>query len=294
MSDTSSQPAAAAEPSGVEYVFEAYKKSLPPMGAYLRSVWARRRFMVEMARADLRSQYSSTLLGELWAVLDPLIQAGIYFFLFTVIRRGRGGSTSLTDAKTAALIIGCVFLFTFTRNVLGEGGRSIVKSRGLMLNSTFPPLLIPIAAFYKAVLTFLPCTVVYALIHTALGQPVGIGLLYIPVLFVLQAALSLGLAFIAATLTVYVHDMLHVVNYLLRILLFMTPVIYPANLLSPGLQDILRWNPLYPFFDSYQTALTGGTPDLSALIWCTLWAALFLRLGARMFISRERSFALYL
>src|SRR4051794_18921929 len=118
--------------SDVEYVFEPHSAEMPPLRPYLRDLWERRRFIAEMARADIKGKRNSTVAGQLWAVLDPLFQAAIYFFLITVLRGGaRGG------AELASLIF-CVFLFQLTAGALNDGGRSVVSNKGLMLNSSFP------------------------------------------------------------------------------------------------------------------------------------------------------------
>jgi len=275
--------------SDVEYVFEPNSTAMPSVGEYIRELWERRRFMVAMAKADLQGPRSSTAIGELWGVLDPLFQAAIYWFLISIIRGGRGDGASYLS-----LVISSVFLFNFTRICLSEGGRSVIKAKGLMLNSTFPRALLPMAAVYRAVLTFAPSAAVYMVIHLLLRRPVGSGFFLLPLLFLIQTVLGLGLAFVFATLTVKVRDMSNLLNYLLRVLMFVTPVIYPVSLLSPTLQSILRINPLFSLFASYQAIILGGVPAVFDIVQSVMWAGLFLVLGARLFVSHERSFALHL
>ena len=131
----------------------------------IRDLWDRRAFMTALAKTDLRGPNKNTLLGELWGVLDPLVQAAIYLFLFTVIRGGQNGANA---GRSAVLIIGCVFLFSYTRAAIQGGGQSILKSRSLVLNSTFPLGILPVAAVYTGLLEFLPCIVIYSLIHLIL------------------------------------------------------------------------------------------------------------------------------
>ena len=74
------------EYSDVEYVFEPHSATTPDIREYLRSLWDRRAFMVELARADRRTAEAETALGNLWSVLNPLFQAGIYYFLYATLR----------------------------------------------------------------------------------------------------------------------------------------------------------------------------------------------------------------
>jgi ABC-type polysaccharide/polyol phosphate export permease len=279
------------EYSTVEYTFEPHTKSRPPTREYLQSLWERRAFMVTLAKSELRGPNSNTLLGEVWSVLDPLIQAAIYLFLILIIRGGKGGANA---GQTAILIVGCVFLFSITRSAISGGGQSILKSRGLVLNSTFPLAILPVAAMYTGLLEFLPSVGVYIVIHLLLQQPIGPGIALLPLLFSLQVIMGMGIAFLCATATVYVRDMVNVLNYLLRILIFVTPVIYPASALPAGLRPFLAINPLFALFSAYQTIILGGVPSAAQVLMTAFWAGFFIIVGYRVFVSRERAFALRL
>ena len=110
--------------SDVEYVFEPHSAEMPALRPYLSDLWERRSFIGEMARAEeSRGKRSSAVIGQLWAVLDPMFQAAIYFFLITVLRGGNRGK-----AELCALIF-CVFMFSLTMTALNKGGRSILWAR---------------------------------------------------------------------------------------------------------------------------------------------------------------------
>ena len=69
-----------------------------------------------------------------------------------------------------------------------------------------------------------------------------------------------------ATATVYVRDMVNLLNYLLRVLIFVTPVIYPVSALTPGCAPFLSINPLFPLFSAYQTIILGGVPTAGQVL----------------------------
>ena len=83
-------------------------------------------------------------------------------------------------------------------------------------------------------------------------------------------------------------------TYISRILLFTTPVIYPASVLSPTLQKLLIWNPLFPLFTCYRAVQAGGTPPRAELFQATVFAVVIFVIGARVFLSHERAFAMRL
>jgi teichoic acid transport system permease protein len=278
------------EYSDVVQVFEPNTLTLPKLGDYVRDVWARRTFITELASAEIRGQQSSTFLGELWSLADPMFQAAIYYFLFVVIRGGTGGAKS---TSFITVIIGSVFFFNYTRIAINDGGRSIFRHKGLVLNALFPRALLTVSEVYKGLLATWPALAIYAVIHVALGAPITTAILALPLLLVLQSAMNFGLALLFSTLTIYVKDMNNLLNYILRVLTFATPVVYPVSTLQPNVKQLLIWNPLFPLFSAYQGVITGQTPTAGQIIACTLWSIVLVTFGGWVFLRHERSFALH-
>jgi ABC-type polysaccharide/polyol phosphate export permease len=275
-------------------VFEPRSAELPPVREYLDDVWRRRHFIVALARADLKGATSNRLLGQLWGLLDPLFQAAIYLFLITLIRGGRG---EFSATESAALIIFGIFMFNQVRAAVGDAGREIIRRKGYILTSSFPMLVFPLTSVYTGLQQLAPAMAIYAVLHVLLGLPVGIGICLLPLLFGLQLILGLGVGLLVGTATVFVRDLSNAMNYLLRILFFMTPVIYPVSTLesvSPVLAKLLWLNPFFPVFAAYQTILLGGVPSAAQVFVTAAWAALFIVIGYRVFVSHERAFAIRL
>jgi teichoic acid transport system permease protein len=276
------------EEDGVVYVFGPDTKAMPDLRSYVSSLWERRRFMTEMAQADLRGRRSSTLLGGLWSLLDPLFQAGIYYLLFTIIRSGSRPQDFLH------VLIAGIFLFQLSIGGLTEGGSSIRQAKHLMLNSTFPRALLPIAAVYRGVLRLVPAIPVYALFHVILGAQTGWGLLLLPLLFALQVVLAIGMAMLTATAVVFFRDAANFVNYIGRILFFASPVIYPVAVIPADIRAWLAWQPFFALFASYQEIFGGGVPGTGMVLQVAAWSFGFLLVGSWVFLRHERDFAIRL
>lgn len=289
-SRSTGRPAAVdgADESGIVHVFEADSRDTRPLVPYLRDLWDRRRFMVELARAELRGRRSSTALGALWSILDPLFQAAIFYLLFTIIRGGQRPIGFLH------ILIGGIFLFQLALSAITEGGRSIRSSKNLMLNSTFPRAMFPITTICRNVMRFGPSVVVYAAFHLGLGAPVGWGLLLLPVLFALQVVLMVGLALLISTLVVFFRDAENLVQYVGRLLFFTTPVIYPLSTIPDSIAAVLSWQPFFALFASYQEILDGGVPAVGTLLQIPLWAVGSLVVGLWVFRRHEREFGIRL
>jgi teichoic acid transport system permease protein len=275
--------------SDVEYVFEPHSATLPDLREYVSALWDRRQFMIELARADLRTLRTSTALGNIWSVLDPLFQASIYFFLYAVLRKGSTNSNAFLP-----VLIADFFLFQLSMAALGDGGASITRARGLMLNSTFPRALLPVTAVYKSIRNFVPSACVLAVLFPLLGGKLGSGLFLLPMLFVIHVVMNVGLALLVSTFVTLVPDGKNVMTYVTRVLLFATPVVYPVALLPSSAKLIIGWQPLFPLFSCYQAVFTGTVPSATLLIESALWAIALLVIGGQLFLRHEREFAMHL
>lgn len=271
---------------GPVFVFEPGARATSRPVQYLRDLWARRQFLEALAKTDLRGGRSSTVLGSIWGVLDPIFQAVLYYFLFIVIRGGQG-----RPVEFLPLLIGGIFLFRLVLSALNGGGRSIHRSSALMLKSNFPRAVLPLAAVYKGLLEFLPTIVVFAGVYLALGEPLQRSLLWLPVLFGIQLVMGVGLALLTSTAVVFFRDAENVLTYVQRILFFTTPVIYPVTMLPDEIRSALAYQPFFPLFATYQHVLGGEPADLALVGLAAAWATGFLVVGAWVFVRHEHQMA---
>lgn len=277
------------EYSDVEYVFEPHSAALPDLRVYLKALWDRRAFMVELAKADLRGMRTSTSLGNVWGVLDPIFQAAIYYFLYAVLRSKSGRGIDFLP-----ILIGNIFLFSLSTAALSEGGGSIRRGRGLMLNSMFPRALLPVTSVYKNLRQFIPIAAVFSVLFPLVGGKVGVGLFVLPLIFVIQVVMNLGISLLVATFVTIVKDASNVMTYVTRVLFFATPIIYPIALLPASARTLVGWQPLFPLFASYQAIFAGGSPSAGNVIQAALWAVALLLIGGRLFLRHEREFTVHL
>ncbi len=261
-SGEAARQAAADDPDEIVSIFEPHSASTPNLVAYVRSLWQRRKFISELAKSDIKGTRSSTALGTLWGLLDPFFQSTIYFFLYVVIRGNSSGGSAARPADFLPVLIGGVFLFNLSGQALNEGGRSVPSIRAsLMLNSSFPRALLPIASVYKGMLELRPhgprlhpdlrtgrrsATAGPAHPAAALRDPGRPEHRYRPVHVDGRRVLPRMRQTCCATSN--------------RILFFTTPIIFPAVLLDK-FQPWVALQPFYALFSSYQAALLGGTAD---------------------------------
>jgi ABC-type polysaccharide/polyol phosphate export permease len=267
-------------------VYEPHTRGLPHLRRYLRQLWGRREFVWELARSDLRAKHLNTVFGQAWTVLNPLMLAGVYFFLIGVLLGGPRATR-----EYLALLVGGLFFFFYSRNALNFGTKSVVGGGKLIMNTAFPRAMLPVSAVVMGLLTFLPTAAVWVVIPLLLGQPVGTGWLVIPLLLLIQTAFNLGLAMVLAAVQVYFRDAQNFLPYIVRIWMYLTPVLWTLEHVPAAVRPWLQLNPLFPLFAAYQEAFFGRLPPIGLVVAAAAWALGALALGGLFFLSREREFA---
>ena len=269
-------------------VYEPFRAGLPPLRKYWRSLWSRRTFIAEYSRSELREQHFDSIFGQLWLILNPLLLSGVYFLLIVII--GGSGGALRYGHLTASL-----FLFYLISNSLSGGVKSVTAGQRLILNTAFPRMMLPISATVIALFKFIPTLFVFLIMRTVLGLPFGWEMLWAIPIILIALVFALGVAILISTINVYFRDIASFLPYLIRTLLYLSPILYEASALKPELQILQHINPLFALLDSWSTAIVHAqTPELSSMLAASGWAFGVLLVGTYFFLSREREFAVRL
>jgi teichoic acid transport system permease protein len=268
--------------------YEPFKAGLPPMRAYLRSLWHRRAFISEFARSDLREQNFGSIFGQLWLVLNPLLLSGVYFLLIYVI-----GGTS--DAVRFGHLTSTLFLFYLVANSLTGGVKAITSGQRLILNTSFPRIMLPVSAVVIAIFKFFPTLVVAFAIHAILGLPYSWQMLWAFPILLIAVVMSLGMAILISCINVYFRDISSMLPYLTRSLLYLSPILYEASKISESIKQYQVVNPIFYLLDSWSRVLVHAeAPTLYGMLHATIFAVTIFIVGTYFFLSRERDFAVRL
>lgn len=259
-----------------------------PVCSYLRAVWERRDFVLRHSGGAMKARNARSILGPLWHVLNPLLLAAVYVFLFAVLR------PSADAADVLPRVVSGIFVYYFTLQSVIQGGRAIIADRHLVLNATFPLMALPLSAVTLAARELALTVPVYAAIHVAYDQPVGFEVLLLIPLVVLQAVMNLGLAALVASIQTTIRDVGSFVPYFMRLMLYVTPVLYPVDLLPERLQSLIYVNPLAPMFILLQSLLEGSVGELAVWMAAFGWSIASITIGVFVFRRAERSFAVAL
>lgn len=277
-------------PERTKTVYEPSTGRIPALGPYLQEVWERRALVWHLARTDMKARHYDTFLGKAWIIVDPLVMAFTFYLVRVVFQ---SGSQADAGFYIAHIIMGVSFFF-YVRAIVEGGAKCIMSNKSLVLNTSAPRGVFPAVVLMRAVLELIPTMVVYFGVHWATGQPWGISLLLLPLVLVLLTGFALGLGLFFAPMVVFYRDTGTLLPYVIRIWLYVTPVMYAVGEIPSSVKPILVLNPLYPFFYLLEAIFKAQTPPLVYFLWSAAWAAVALVVGGVFFMRRERDYAVRL
>lgn len=257
---------------------------------YLRELWRRREFAYYLALGNLRARNASTALGLLWWVLNPLLLGSIYLLVFGVIFEARRGQPAYLSFLLSGL-----FAFYYTRGAMVGGANSITSNAKLLANQRFPRLLLPLSALIEASVGFLFSLVAFFAITWPVDRLLpGSAIVWLVPAVGLHAVFNFGVAAITARLVVPFRDVNNLVPYLLRLWLYLSPIIYSIDRVPEAFRGFFMLNPLVPILALYRTALMGAPIDASTVQLAAGWAFGLAALGVWLFVRFENRMVRYL
>ena len=275
----------------VYHRYTPHRAGLPPLVPYFRELWARREFAAEMSKASLRSSNVNTVFGQLWLILNPMLLAGVYYLLVTIIRQRH-------DPALFTHLVLALFAFTMVQSAASTGATSVTGSGRLLINTAFPRLLIPLSAVRTAFWRFLPTIPIYLLFHIIFGLTWHPRMMISLYFLATMVVFSMGLAALFATCQVYFRDTSSFLPYFLRLWMYLSPVLWLPEMLArigPVTKLIVELNPMYPMLTGYAQLLQDGqTPPPWMWAAAAGWALGASLVGFLFFIGREREFAVRL
>jgi ABC-type polysaccharide/polyol phosphate export permease len=277
----------------VYHRYGPHRAGLPRLVPYFREVWRRRVFAVEMSKATMRGAHTATFFGQAWLVLNPLLLAGVYYILVTIIRRQHD------PAFFVHLTLG-LFAFQLVSTSVTSGATSVTGAGKLLLNTPFPRLLIPLSAVRTAFFRFLPTVPVYFVFHVIFLTDVWSWKMLLSLYFLAtMIVFGMGLAAFFAAFQVYFRDTSSFLPFFMRIWLYLSPVLWaPEHVIgrfSGPVMTLIQLNPMFSMIGGYTELLQDESfPPLYMWIFALVWAVAAAVVGFWFFISREREFAVRL
>jgi lipopolysaccharide transport system permease protein len=240
-----------------------------------------------LAWRDVKVRYKQTVLGALWAVLQPVITMLIFSLFFGRLARMPSDGVPYPIFSYSALVPWTLFATGLT-----QASNSLVAGANLLRKIYFPRLVMPIASVLVGVVDFCLAFVVLVAMMIWYGFAPTSSMLLVPFLLLLSVSTSLGAGLWLAAFNVRFRDVRYVIPFLVEIWLLATPIAYPASLLSGPWQRVYALNPMVGVVEGFRWALLGTSSRIGPmLLVSTLASTTLLVTGVFIFRRMERNLA---
>ena len=261
----------------------------PPKGWVsfdLDGLWNYRELLFFLAWRDVQIRYKQTVLGVAWAVLQPLLTMLIFTLFF-----GKVAKIPSDGYPYAVFAYAGLLPWTFFANAITNSGNSLVQNSQLISKVYFPRLIMPASPVVAGLMDFAISLVILFILFFFYGVHLTVNLLALPALTLLTTLLATGVGTFFAGLNVKYRDIRHALPFIVQLMMFATPIIYPMSMVPQKYQWVLALNPMAGIVEGFRACLLGGQFDLFSLTRSLLITLVVLTGSVMYFRSVERHFA---
>lgn len=249
------------------------------LSAYLRTLWL-------LTTRDLKVRYSTSALGYVWSILDPLVMAAIYWFVFTQIFHRPVG-----EEPYILFLLSALLPWMWFNGAISDSTRAFLREAKLIRSTKIPRTLwvsrLVLSKGVEFVLS-IPVLAIFVIANLHNGAVVHWEAALFPLAIVMQAVLTFGVGLIVAPLVVFFRDLERATKLALRFLFYASPIIYGITDLPEGLHFWAAFNPLVGIFTLYRSAFFPSQLDWFAVGVSGAMSLLLLLIGILVFTRTER------
>ncbi len=251
----------------------------------LKNLFEYKELLKSNIKKEIRGKYKGSFLGVLWSFVNPLLTVLVYAIVFPFILK------STQDNYVTFLIIG-ILPWNYFVTSINQGTTTVLLNGGIIKKVYFPREILPISIIGSNLVNFLiSCFIIFLFLMFS-----GIGLswyiLFLPLIILTQTILQMGIVFITSAVNVYIRDAEYIINFILNLLFYATPILYSSSLFPPRFAWLLNLNPMTVIINSYRDILYyQNLPRLKSLLIVLLMATILLFIAIKIFKHLEKGFA---
>lgn len=249
-----------------------------------KELYTYREMIFSLVRKDLRTRYKGSLLGFLWTFINPLFQLIVYSIVFSYIMR-----VNLPNYYIF-MFVGLLPWMFFCTCVQG-GAVSVMSSADLLKKIYFPRIVLPIATVSAAFLNMMFSMIIMFVALFISGIGISKYIIYFPFILILLYLLGLGLAFMFSACNVYFRDLEHILGILTMSMFYVTPVIYPMEMVPEKFLPLFKLNPMAYIICGFQDIFYyERAPQIETLGNIIFFSILILIIGYSVFQKLQKNF----
>lgn len=258
-------------------------------GFNTRELWSYRNLLTRWIRRDLILHYQQTLLGPVWIILQPIFTLITYVLVF-----GKLIGISTGGIPPVLFYMSGIVLWNFFSESMLSASLTFTTNASLFSKVYFPRIIVPFANLTSNLVRFLLqfLLLVLLLVYYAFTGAYDINhitawIWFLPIVLIAVACFSLGLGIFFSVLTGKYRDLIHVVNLGIRLMMFLTPVIYPVKLIPENIKWLVALNPMAPLMEAFRFGIFGeGEFTVAQLAGSIAFIMIFL-IGSVMLFNKQ-------
>jgi lipopolysaccharide transport system permease protein len=258
----------------------------------VNSLWRNRGLAVSLIKREVLGRYRGSVMGIIWSFLNPLFMLTVYTFVFSVVFKARWNAGGESRVEFALVLFAGLIVFNLFAECVSRAPALILSNANYVKKIIFPLEILPWVSLGAALFHGAVSLTVWILAYmVAFGLP-HITVLYMPLILLPYFLFIMGISWMLSSLGVFLRDVSQFVGLLVTVLMFVSPIFYPASSLPEAYRRFLYMNPLTPAIELTRDVLYWGkTPDFGLLSGYLLITAAIACLGFAWFQKTRKGFA---
>jgi lipopolysaccharide transport system permease protein len=256
------------------------------------SLWRNRTLVKALVKRDVVGRYRGSFLGILWSFFNPVFMLAVYTFVFSIVFNARWTTTSDSKTEFALVLFTGLIVFNLFAECVNKAPGLILANVNYVKKIVFPLEILPWVALGSAMFHAAISLGVWLLAYVVIfGAPHASALL-LPLVLLPIVLLTVGATWALAALGVYLRDVSQFIGIATTVLMFLSPIFYPASALPPEFRPLLMINPLAPAVEQARDVLIWGRiPDMQVLFAYLLVSLVIAWVGFAWFQKTRKGFA---
>ncbi len=256
------------------------------------SLWRNRSLVKASIRREVLGRYRGSVMGLLWSFLNPMFMLAVYTFVFSVVFKARWSGGSESKTEFALVLFAGLLVFNLFAECVNRAPGLIVGNQNYVKKVVFPLEILPWVGLGAALFHGAVSLGVWLIVYLVFFGLPHATILYLPLVLLPFGLFIMGLSWALASLGVYLRDVGQFISLLTTVLMFLSPIFYPASALPETYRVLLFMNPLTPVIEQTRNVLFWGrAPDFAMLGIYFIATSIIAWLGFSWFQKTRKGFA---
>lgn len=251
-----------------------------------KDLYQYRELLKTNVKKEIRGKYKGSFLGVLWSFVNPLLMVLVYAIVFPLILKN-------PEKNYVIFLIVGIIPWNFFTTVINQGTTTVLVNGNIIKKVYFPREILPISVALSGLVNFAISCIIILIFILFGGMSLSPYMLLLPLIALIQFMLSLGIIFALSAINIYIRDAEYIVNFIVMMLFYATPILYSADLLKgTGFSWILSLNPMAHIINGYRDIFYyQQLPNMTILGIVCLISFIILLVGYAIFKKLEKGFA---